>query len=136
MTSRTDQYASVRITRWSITTWSLSSSRPLTLAQSVGSISNFSSPTSRFLSSSGSFPLPSSEGFSQEKLEPITGIPVGNQQLAIYNNDADLQPVKVLDDDHRPLGFYSPADFQVLKVRVQPSRSMHPYIVNYTGGRH
>jgi len=54
----------------------------------------------------------------QEKLELITGIPVGNQKLAIYHGDADLQPVKVIDDDQRPLGFYSPADFQVLKVRT------------------
>ena len=52
----------------------------------------------------------------QEKLHLITGIPVENQQLAIYNNDADLHPVRVLDEDQRPLGFYSPADFQVLKV--------------------
>ena len=55
--------------------------------------------------------------FSQGKLELITGIPVGNQQLAVYNDDVDIQPAKVLDDDQRPLGFYSPADFQVLKVR-------------------
>jgi hypothetical protein len=38
--------------------------------------------------------------------------------LAIYHEDADLQPVKAIDDDQRPLGFYSPADFQVLKVRA------------------
>lgn len=56
--------------------------------------------------------------FSQEKLQLITGIPVENQQLAIYNNDADSQPVRVLDDDQRPLGFYSPADFQLLKVKA------------------
>jgi tubulin-specific chaperone B len=54
----------------------------------------------------------------QGKLELITGIPVGNQKLAIYHDDADLQPVKDIDDDQRPLGFYSPADFQVLKVRA------------------
>ncbi len=54
----------------------------------------------------------------QGKLELITGIPAGNQQLAIYN-DADSQPARVIDDDQRPLGFYSPADFQVLKVRTQ-----------------
>jgi len=60
----------------------------------------------------------------QEKLELITGIPVGNQQLAIYHDDADLQPVKVIDDDQRPLGFYSPADFQVVKVRAQMSASI------------
>lgn len=59
----------------------------------------------------------------QEKLELITGIPVGNQKLALYHDDADLQPVKVFDDDQRPLGFYSPADFQVLKVRERLSAS-------------
>jgi Ubiquitin-like domain len=48
---------------------------------------------------------------------------VGNQQLAIYNDDADLQPTKVLDDDQRSLGFYAPTDFQILKVRAQVSRS-------------
>lgn len=57
--------------------------------------------------------------FSQGRLELITGIPVGNQQLAIYNDDVDVQPTRVLDDDQRLLGFYSPADFQVLKVRAQ-----------------
>jgi len=60
----------------------------------------------------------------KEKLSVITGIPVGNQQLAIYHDDADLQPVKVLDDDQRPLGFYSPADFHLLKwipIHRQPS---------------
>jgi tubulin-specific chaperone B len=66
----------------------------------------------------------------QEKLHLITGIPVENQQLAIYNNDADLHPVRVLDEDQRPLGFYSPADFQVLKVRGRVLGFMQPLIVN------
>jgi hypothetical protein len=71
----------------------------------------------------------------QEKLELITGIPVGNQKLAIYHDDADLQPVKVFDDDQRPLGFYSPADFQVLKVRVRMTASAQcADILTYSGG--
>jgi hypothetical protein len=70
----------------------------------------------------------------QEKLELITGIPVGNQKLAIYHDDADLQPVKVFDDDQRPLGFYSPADFQVLKVRERLSASAkNADVLTYSG---
>ena len=73
----------------------------------------------------------------QEKLELITGIPVGNQKLAIYHDDADLEPVRVLDDDQRPLGYYSPADFQVLKVRVQIQLlSKIADILTYSGSRY
>ncbi|KAH9074738.1 CAP Gly-rich domain-containing protein [Lactarius deliciosus] len=68
------------------------------------------------------------------KLEPITGIPVGNQQLAIYNSDADIQPTRVLDDDQRPLGFYSPADFQVLKVvDTNPSATFTGQLTDLSG---
>ena len=46
----------------------------------------------------------------------ITGIPVVNQRLALYESDEDKQPVIVLDDDAKTLGYYSPRDFQVLRV--------------------
>jgi hypothetical protein len=74
--------------------------------------------------------------FTQEKLELITGIPLGNQQLTIYNDDADSQSVKVLDDDQRPLGFYSPANFQVLKVRALVLNSMRGADSTYPGNRY
>ncbi|KAI0305804.1 CAP Gly-rich domain-containing protein [Multifurca ochricompacta] len=67
----------------------------------------------------------------KEKLELITGIPVRNQQLAIYNDDADSQPAKVLDDDQRPLGFYSPADFQV--VDTNPSTTFTGQLTDLSG---
>jgi len=70
----------------------------------------------------------------KEKLQLITGIPVENQQLAIYNNDADSQPVRVLDDDQRPLGFYCPADFQLLKVvDTNPSTTLTGQLTDLTG---
>ncbi|THH16685.1 hypothetical protein EW146_g3994 [Bondarzewia mesenterica] len=50
------------------------------------------------------------------KLELITGIPVENQRIALFNSDIDVQPVSVLDDDQRPLGFYDIHDFQLLRV--------------------
>jgi len=70
----------------------------------------------------------------KEKLHLITGIPVENQQLTIYNNDADLHPVRVLDEDQRPLGFYSPADFQVLKVvDTNPSTTFTGQLTDLSG---
>lgn len=68
------------------------------------------------------------------RLELITGIPVGNQQLAIYNDDADIQPTRVLDDDRRLLGFYSPVDFQVLKVvDTNPSATFTGQLTDLSG---
>ncbi|KAI0057262.1 hypothetical protein BV25DRAFT_1452405 [Artomyces pyxidatus] len=50
------------------------------------------------------------------KLELITGIPVDNQRVVVYDADDAPQPVGTLDDDEKQLGFYGLRDFQVLKV--------------------
>ena len=52
----------------------------------------------------------------QNKLELFTGIPVQNQRILLLNNEQDADPVNTLDDDSRPLGFYSVRDWQFLKV--------------------
>ncbi|KAH9032320.1 CAP Gly-rich domain-containing protein [Lactarius hengduanensis] len=55
------------------------------------------------------------------KLEPITGIPVGNQQLAIYNDDADIQPTRS-------------CGFQVLKVvDTNPSATFTGQLTDLSG---
>ncbi|KIP02302.1 hypothetical protein PHLGIDRAFT_96132 [Phlebiopsis gigantea 11061_1 CR5-6] len=62
------------------------------------------------------FELHTSVGQLKNKLELFTGIPVHNQQILLLNNEEDANPVNVLNDDSRPLGFYSVRDWQVLKV--------------------
>ncbi|KAG1863550.1 CAP Gly-rich domain-containing protein [Suillus subalutaceus] len=58
------------------------------------------------------------------KLELITGIPVQNQNISLHNGDADSQVVAQLDDDAKPLGYYSVRDFQTIKVAdTNPSTS-------------
>ncbi|KAF9646315.1 hypothetical protein BDM02DRAFT_3171848 [Thelephora ganbajun] len=52
----------------------------------------------------------------KNKLELITGIPVSNQALSLYNSEEDAQPVAILDDDNRPLGYYGARDWQFLKI--------------------
>ncbi|KZT00597.1 uncharacterized protein LAESUDRAFT_732197 [Laetiporus sulphureus 93-53] len=60
----------------------------------------------------------------KEKLELITGIPVQNQAIAVFNVESDAEPVVVLDDENRPLGFYGLKDWQVLKITdTNPSTS-------------
>lgn len=54
--------------------------------------------------------------FAQNKLELFTGIPVQNQRILLLNNEQDTDPVQILDDDFRQLGYYSIRDWQVLKV--------------------
>lgn len=46
----------------------------------------------------------------------ITGVPVQNQSIALLNSDSDTEPIAVLDDDSKPLGFHGARDWQVLKV--------------------
>ena len=53
----------------------------------------------------------------QNKLELFTGIPVQNQRLLLFNNEKDTEPIAVLSDDDRPLGFWGVRDSQVLRVR-------------------
>ncbi|GJE99274.1 CAP Gly-rich domain-containing protein [Phanerochaete sordida] len=58
------------------------------------------------------------------RLELFTGIPVPNQRILLLNNEQDIEPVRVLDDDSRPLGYYSIRDWQVLKIiDTNPSTS-------------
>ena len=52
----------------------------------------------------------------QNKLELVTGIPVSNQVLSLYNAEEDKQPVATLEDDSKPLGYYGVRDWQFLKV--------------------
>ncbi|EKM50563.1 uncharacterized protein PHACADRAFT_263912 [Phanerochaete carnosa HHB-10118-sp] len=60
----------------------------------------------------------------KNKLELFTGIPVQNQRILLLDNEQDPNPVQVLDDDSRPLGYYSIRDWQVLKViDTNPSTS-------------
>jgi len=53
---------------------------------------------------------------SQNKLELATGIPASNQALSLYNAEEDTQPVSVLEDDSKALGYYSARDWQFLKI--------------------
>ena len=54
----------------------------------------------------------------QNKLELITGVPPQNQRLTLHNGEDDTEAVAVLDEDVRPIGYYSIRDWQVLKVRA------------------
>ena len=58
----------------------------------------------------------------KSKLELVTGISSTSQQIVLYSSeeDADLSrnPIAVLNEEGRPLGFYSLCDGLVLKVRV------------------
>ncbi|KAI0664502.1 CAP Gly-rich domain-containing protein [Cubamyces menziesii] len=52
----------------------------------------------------------------KSKLELITGIPIQNQEISVLPSEDATQPLCVLADDSRPLGFYGVHDWQVLKV--------------------
>ncbi|KAF9779318.1 tubulin-folding cofactor B [Thelephora terrestris] len=55
-------------------------------------------------------------GQLKDKLERVTGIPVSNQALSLYNAEEDTQPAATLEDDARPLGYYGARDWQFLKI--------------------
>ncbi|KAF5379406.1 hypothetical protein D9615_006493 [Tricholomella constricta] len=60
----------------------------------------------------------------QANLELVTGIPVSNQVLSLYNSENDPDVVAVLSDDTKPIGFYGLRDYQVLRVEdTNPSVS-------------
>lgn len=40
-----------------------------------------------------------------------------NQRILVHNNEGEAEPIQVLEDDSRPLGYYNVLDNQVLKVR-------------------
>ncbi|KAF5341125.1 hypothetical protein D9611_005858 [Ephemerocybe angulata] len=52
----------------------------------------------------------------KNKLEPITGIPAGNQIITLLESEGDPRVVAALDDDSKKLGFYGLRDWQVIKV--------------------
>jgi tubulin-folding cofactor B len=71
------------------------------------------------------FDLHTTVGNLKTKLELITGIPVQNQAIAVYNSEDDVQPYSTLDDDERLLGYYNLRDWQFLKVFSLRSRLAH-----------
>jgi len=52
----------------------------------------------------------------KNKLEPITGVSTSSQKITLHASEEDNTPLAVLDDDSRPLGYYSVQDRQTLKV--------------------
>ncbi|EPT01114.1 hypothetical protein FOMPIDRAFT_70665 [Fomitopsis schrenkii] len=60
----------------------------------------------------------------KNKLELVTGIPVQNQAISVFNTEGDTAPAAVLDDDSKPLGFYGLKELQILQVSdLNPSTS-------------
>ncbi|TBU33993.1 CAP Gly-rich domain-containing protein [Dichomitus squalens] len=55
-------------------------------------------------------------GQLKNKLELITGIPPHNQSISVLASEDATEPLAVLSDDNRPLGFYGVQDWQTLKV--------------------
>ncbi|KZW00037.1 tubulin-folding cofactor B [Exidia glandulosa HHB12029] len=63
-------------------------------------------------------------GKLKDRLEIITGIPSSSQVIGLYRTEDDTEPIRLLDSDERPLGYYDVKDWQVLKVQdTQPSLS-------------
>ncbi|KAG8717539.1 hypothetical protein FRC08_007268 [Ceratobasidium sp. 394] len=60
------------------------------------------------------------------KLESVTGIAPDFQRLTVHRSGdaADAAPLHVLDDDSRPLGFYSLSDMMLLKVADTSANSL------------
>jgi len=52
----------------------------------------------------------------KSKLEPITGISASSQRVTVAASEEDRKPLAVLDDDSRPLGYYSVQDRQTLII--------------------
>ncbi|KAF8623157.1 hypothetical protein AX17_007545 [Amanita inopinata Kibby_2008] len=50
------------------------------------------------------------------KLEPVTGIPAGNQIISLFNSETASSAAAVLSDDGKQLSVYGLRDWQVLKV--------------------
>jgi len=70
------------------------------------------------------FGLHTTVGQLKTKLEFITGIPVKNQSISLFNSDNDTAAVAALSDESKELGFYGVRDFQFLKVvDTNPSTS-------------
>lgn len=70
------------------------------------------------------FDLAITVGRLKDRLEIITGIPSSAQLVGVYRSEDDSEPIRVLDDDNRPLGYYGVSDWQTLKVQdLNPSAS-------------
>ncbi|KAI0367601.1 hypothetical protein BV20DRAFT_970382 [Pilatotrama ljubarskyi] len=70
------------------------------------------------------FDLGLTVGQLKNKLELITGIPVQNQEISVLASEDAPEPLGVLSDDSKPLGFYGVHDWQVLKVHdLNPATS-------------
>ncbi|KAK2467338.1 hypothetical protein APHAL10511_000573 [Amanita phalloides] len=52
----------------------------------------------------------------KNKLEPITGIPAGNQIITLFDSESSLKATSILNDDTKQLGFYGLRDWQVLEI--------------------
>ena len=75
--------------------------------------------------------------YAQSKLELITGIPIQNQEISVLPSEDATQPLCVLADDSRPLGFYGVHDWQVLKVsnlRCHEKRRLFMITASTSGG--
>ncbi|PFH50928.1 hypothetical protein AMATHDRAFT_143774 [Amanita thiersii Skay4041] len=60
----------------------------------------------------------------KDKLEPITGIPAGNQVITLLDSEGAPSATANLNDNTKQLGFYGLRDWQVLKVEdSNPSAS-------------
>jgi len=61
----------------------------------------------------------------KSKLEFVTGIAVEAQVLSLYRSESDPTPIRTLDEDARPLGYYGVADGMLIKVHdINPSVSL------------
>ncbi|OSD05379.1 hypothetical protein PYCCODRAFT_1432543 [Trametes coccinea BRFM310] len=70
------------------------------------------------------FDLGLTVGQLKNKLELITGIPVQNQEISVLPSEDAAQPLCILADDEKQLGFYGVHDWQVLKVNdLNPATS-------------
>ncbi|CAE6482486.1 unnamed protein product [Rhizoctonia solani] len=60
------------------------------------------------------------------KLESVTGIAPESQRLTVHRSadEQDSTPLHILDDDSRPLGFYSLSDMMLLKVADTNANSL------------
>ncbi|KAG8756914.1 hypothetical protein FRC11_004929 [Ceratobasidium sp. 423] len=64
------------------------------------------------------YDLHTTVGQLKGKLESVTGIAPESQRLTVHRSadEQDSAPLYILDDDSRPLGFYSLSDMMLLKV--------------------
>ncbi|KZP28675.1 hypothetical protein FIBSPDRAFT_908596 [Athelia psychrophila] len=72
-------------------------------------------------------------GQLKTKLESVTGIPVPNQEISLFNSDGDEEAIAVLGDDTKAIGFYGVRDFQTLKITdTNPSATFTGQLTDVT----